>query len=176
MKMAGTREAFRRVDYGLARRHGAPTFVLNSAMGADPDSRLFYNRVKGKLERDLKEVGFDSLTFVRPGLIGGEREELRLGERLATAVLGTIGPVWAVPAHGVPYRRRKGVDTRDRFPLPSPHARLARTAAPGYRRKHACPLRLAAIGSGRRSRMERGGIGGSRTVTPLSGPVLRRIR
>ena len=100
MKKAGSREAFRRVDYDyplqaarLARRHGAPTFVLNSAMGADPDSRFFYNRVKGELERDLKEVGFDSLTFVRPGLIGGEREEFRLGEHLTTLALGAIGPV-----------------------------------------------------------------------------------
>ena len=43
MRTAGSKEAFRRVDHGyplavarLARRHGTPTFVLNSAMGADP--------------------------------------------------------------------------------------------------------------------------------------------
>lgn len=100
MKKAGSRAAFTRVDHGyplqaarLARRHGAAAFVLNSAMGADPDSRFFYNRVKGELERDLQAVGFDSLTFVRPGLIGGERGEFRLGEHLATLVLGTVGPV-----------------------------------------------------------------------------------
>lgn len=100
MKKAGSREAFRRVDHGyalrcarLAHRHGARTFVLNSAMGADPASRFFYNRVKGDLERDLQAVGFDSLTLVRPGLIGGEREEFRLGEHSATLVLGALGPV-----------------------------------------------------------------------------------
>jgi len=100
MKQAGSREAFRRVDYEyplqaahIARRHGVPTFVLNSAMGADPHSRFFYNRVKGELERDLREVGFDSLTFVRPGLISGEREEFRLGERVAEVVLKAAGPV-----------------------------------------------------------------------------------
>lgn len=100
MKKASSREAFRRVDYEypmqaarLARRHGTSVFVLNSARGADPDSRVFYSRVKGELERDLQAVGFDSLTFVRPGLIGGEREEFRLGEYVASVVLGAIGPV-----------------------------------------------------------------------------------
>src|SRR5690554_3860373 len=51
MKKAGSREAFRRVDHGyalqaarLGHRHGTRTFVLNSAFGADPGSRLFYSR------------------------------------------------------------------------------------------------------------------------------------
>ena len=80
MRVAGSQEAFRRVDHQyplavarLARQHGAPTFVLNSAMGADAASRIFYSRVKGEVERDLATMGFASLTFVRPGLIGGER-------------------------------------------------------------------------------------------------------
>lgn len=100
LKKAGSRGAFQRVDHGyvlqaarLAQRHGTRTFVLNSAMGADPGSRIFYNRVKGEVERDLREVGFDSLTLVRPGLIGGEREEFRLGEHVATLVLGALGRV-----------------------------------------------------------------------------------
>lgn len=100
IKLAGSEAAFRKVDHDyplavarLARRHGAHAFALNSAMGADAGSRIFYNRVKGELETSLSGVGFDSLTFVRPGLIGGEREEFRLGERIADAVLRTLGPV-----------------------------------------------------------------------------------
>lgn len=100
MKKAGSREAFRRIDHHypleaarLARHHGVPTFVLNSATGADPDSRFFYNRVKGELERDLRAAGFASLTLVRPGLISGPRTEFRLGERAAEAVLKTTGPL-----------------------------------------------------------------------------------
>ena len=57
MRTARSEEAFRRVDFGyplavarLARAHGTPTYVLNSAIGADARSRLFYNRVKGELE------------------------------------------------------------------------------------------------------------------------------
>ena len=100
MKQAGSQAAFRRVDHDhplavarLARAHGTPTYVLTSAIGADAGSRLFYNRVKGELERDLAAVGFESLTFARPGVIGGQREEFRLGERMLTATLDVMAPV-----------------------------------------------------------------------------------
>jgi uncharacterized protein YbjT (DUF2867 family) len=99
MKQAGSRDAFYRIDHGyplaLARAacaQGTSVFVLNSAAGADAHSRI-YNRVKGELERDLRAVGFPSLTFVRPGLIGGEREERRTGEHIASLVLGALGPI-----------------------------------------------------------------------------------
>ena len=100
MKAAGSRAAFRRVDHdyplaiaALAQRHGTPTYVLNSAMGADPASRVFYNRVKGELETSLRTLGFASLTLVRPGLIGGERDERRTGEALAARILGALHPL-----------------------------------------------------------------------------------
>lgn len=100
LRVAGSEQAFRRVDHDyplavaqLAHRHGTPTFVLNSALGADPASRVFYNRVKGEVERDLAGVGFRSLTWVRPGLIGGQRDEFRAGERAALLTLGVLGPL-----------------------------------------------------------------------------------
>jgi uncharacterized protein YbjT (DUF2867 family) len=100
IKVAGSRQAFRRVDYDYpldvarhARQHGTPAYVLNSAFGADPYSGIFYNRVKGELERDLAAFGFPSLTLVRPGMIGGERAEFRLAERIWLPVLGALGPV-----------------------------------------------------------------------------------
>ncbi|NUO75507.1 MAG: NAD-dependent dehydratase [Lysobacter sp.] len=100
IRVAGSQPAFRRVDHDyplavarLAREHGVPTYALNSALGADPDSRVFYNRVKGELERDLAELGFRSLTLVRPGLIGGQRDEHRFGERVATVGLGLLAPL-----------------------------------------------------------------------------------
>ena len=100
MRAAGSQETFRRVDHdyalavaGLARQHGTPTFALNSAIGADSSSRFFYHRVKGELERDLATLDFKSLTFVRPGLIGGTRDETRPAERIASIVLGTLHPI-----------------------------------------------------------------------------------
>lgn len=100
LRKAGSQAAFRRVDHDyplavahLAHRHGARAFVLNSALGADSGSRFFYNRVKGDLEVALQAIGFESLTFVRPGLIGGERNESRPTERASLAVLGVVGPL-----------------------------------------------------------------------------------
>ncbi|MDP9901056.1 NAD-dependent dehydratase [Variovorax ginsengisoli] len=111
LRTAGSPAAFRRVDHDyplavarLARGHGTPTCVLNSAIGADADSRFLYNRVKGEIERDLTAEGFESLTFVRPGLIGGHRDEFRLTERALGVALGIVGPLlparWRInPAH-----------------------------------------------------------------------------
>lgn len=100
MAAAGSREAFRRVDldYPLAvarltHAQGTRTFALNSAMGADATSRVFYNRVKGELEEALAQVGFDALTLVRPGLIDGERRERRTGEALARAASRALRPL-----------------------------------------------------------------------------------
>lgn len=100
MKAAGTRQVFRRVDHDyplavarLALAAGTPAYVLNSAAGASAGSRIFYNRVKGELERDLEQLGFMSLTCVRPGLIGGERDEARAGEGAALRILRVLGPV-----------------------------------------------------------------------------------
>ncbi|KAF1695071.1 Rossmann-fold NAD(P)-binding domain-containing protein [Pseudoxanthomonas daejeonensis] len=100
IKVAGSQEAFRRIDHDyplqvatLARRHGAGAYALNSAKGADAGSRIFYSRVKGELERDLATLDFPSLTFVRPGLIGGERAETRTGEAMASVVLRALGAV-----------------------------------------------------------------------------------
>lgn len=99
MSKAGSKDAFRRVDHDypllaarLAGQHGTPAYVLNSALGADASSRIFYNRVKGELEHDLETLGFSSLTHVRPGLIGGDRQEVRAGERASASVLAWLGP------------------------------------------------------------------------------------
>ena len=100
MKAAGSQAAFRKVDHDYplavarcARAHGTPTYVLNSASGANAQSRFFYNRVKGELEQALAGMGFTSLTSARPGLIGGERRESRPAERAALLALTALGPL-----------------------------------------------------------------------------------
>ncbi|WP_028103761.1 NAD-dependent dehydratase [Pseudoduganella violaceinigra] len=100
IKTAGSQEAFRKVDFSypmevgrLARQHGTPSFVLNSALGADAGSGIFYNRVKGEVEHGLRSLGFPTLVIARPGLIGGAREEFRLGEKIMVPILSLLGPV-----------------------------------------------------------------------------------
>lgn len=97
---AGSRAAFRRVDYDyvvavarLARSHGARAFALTSAIGANPRSRIFYNRVKGEVEAAVEACGYPSLTIVRPGFIGGMRRESRPLEYAAVRFVGALGPL-----------------------------------------------------------------------------------
>jgi uncharacterized protein YbjT (DUF2867 family) len=93
IRSAGSKAAFRRVDYDYvlalgrwARAEQAHRFVAVSALGADPTSRVFYNRVKGEMERDLAALGLPSLVIVRPSLLTGNRAEFRLGETLALGI------------------------------------------------------------------------------------------
>ena len=89
MKQAGSRDAFRRVDYDyplavaqLALRAGATHFLLVSALGANSESRVFYNRVKGEIETAICGLGFRAVTIVRPSFLLGDRKEPRLGEAI----------------------------------------------------------------------------------------------
>jgi uncharacterized protein YbjT (DUF2867 family) len=90
LKQAGSQEAFRAVDHDLvlafarrARELGARHLLVISALGADPASAVFYNRVKGEMEQALRAMDWPQLTIVRPSLLLGARQEFRLGERLA---------------------------------------------------------------------------------------------
>lgn len=100
MADAGSEAAFRRVDHDyplqvgkLARQHGADAYVLNSAMGADATSHIFYNRVKGELETALAALDYPSLTLVRPGLIDGDRKQSRPGEAGMLAISRILRPL-----------------------------------------------------------------------------------
>lgn len=44
---------------------GATRFDLVSAMGSNPQSRVFYNRIKGDMERALTNIGFKSPVIAR---------------------------------------------------------------------------------------------------------------
>ncbi len=107
---AGSKEAFRHVDYVLpmafaaaAYQSGAVACAFVSSPGASLSSPLFYCRTKGELERDMQGIGFRSLTIVRPGMIGGHREEFRLAERIVFPITAFLRPVlprglWINPA------------------------------------------------------------------------------
>lgn len=104
LRRAGSREAFRKVDFDAtlaaarrARAAGCRIFLLVTAQGANPNSRIFYNRVKGEIEKAVRELSFPSLVILRPGLLLGERDESRPLEALAQAVLGTLKPLLIGP-------------------------------------------------------------------------------
>lgn len=91
------------IDYGiplqagrLAKKNNIPKFLVVSAMGANPKSRVFYNRVKGQMEQELLELKLPETYIFRPSLISGKREEKRMGEGFANALMRVINPL--IPA------------------------------------------------------------------------------
>ena len=100
IKKAGSREAFRQVDYEYplaaaqsALQGGAQQFLLVSSMGANPDSWIYYNRVKGEVERDIAALPFATVHILRPSLLLGERDERRVGETIAKAAMKVVKPL-----------------------------------------------------------------------------------
>jgi uncharacterized protein YbjT (DUF2867 family) len=72
------------------RKQGAVQFIVISAMGANSNSKVFYNRTKGEMEDALKELGYPCLRIIRPSLLLGNREEFRLGEKIGIL----MSPLW----------------------------------------------------------------------------------
>lgn len=92
------KEKYRKIDYGipvkaaqLAKKNGIVSFIVVSAMGADTNSRIFYNKVKGEMEEAVLEQNISNTYILRPSLIGGKRSEKRAGEGLAKFIFGTFG-------------------------------------------------------------------------------------
>lgn len=123
IKQAGTQERFRVVDHDyplaaarLGKAQGARHYLLVSALGANASSRVFYNRVKGEVERDVIALQYRGTTIARPSLLLGDRQEHRLGERIASKL------AWLTPS------KYKPIEARD---VARALVRLAREDAPG---------------------------------------------
>jgi uncharacterized protein YbjT (DUF2867 family) len=90
MKKAKTKQRFIKVDYeytlraaALAEKCNVKSFSTVSALGANPQSLFFYNRVKGETEEAIQRLSLKSVHIFRPSLLLGERKEFRLLEKVA---------------------------------------------------------------------------------------------
>jgi uncharacterized protein YbjT (DUF2867 family) len=103
IKDAGSQEAFRAVDLDLvvtvakaAKAAGVARVALVSALGANAESGVFYNRVKGLAEAAVVAMGFERLVIARPSLLLGNRaaigQQPRRGERVAAALTRPLRP------------------------------------------------------------------------------------
>jgi uncharacterized protein YbjT (DUF2867 family) len=104
IKKAGSQEAFLRVDHDypvaaarLANAQGATRFLLVTALGADASSRIFYNRAKGEVERDVSAIPFEGVALIRPSLILGDRAERRTAEAAAQKLAPLLSPILLGP-------------------------------------------------------------------------------
>ncbi len=99
IKTAGSREAFEKVDLiavrdfaEVAKRNKAKTFVLVSASGAHPKSKIFYSRIKGQAEQAV-EGAAPKVVIFRPSLLIGDRAEERFGEKFFIQLFSLLKPV-----------------------------------------------------------------------------------
>ena len=74
------RELFKNIDLKMpveiaksAFLKGAKEISIISAVGADENSMNYYLKIKGILEKEIKNIGFEKITFVRPGHLLGKR-------------------------------------------------------------------------------------------------------
>lgn len=98
-KIAGSKQAQWHVDYdyqlkfaALAKQKNIDTFVLLSAFKAKSNSKLFYSRMKGQLEEDIKLLGFPRLIIFKPGLIERPNSE-RKTEKISFSVLNFFNSI-----------------------------------------------------------------------------------
>ena len=83
-KKTPDKEIYRKVDFGipatsakLAKKNNIKTFLVISALGADENSNIFYNQVKGEMEGAVMEQNIKNTYILQPSLIAGQRDESR---------------------------------------------------------------------------------------------------
>lgn len=106
---AGSKAAFVQADYTLVLetgqaglRLGARQMIVVSAMGANPHSWFFYNKVKGQMEQGLISQRWPALTLCRPSMLLGDRGKPRLNESMLAPLFRVLPARWrAIPARDV---------------------------------------------------------------------------
>jgi uncharacterized protein YbjT (DUF2867 family) len=100
MKQAGSQAAQKKVDYDYqfafakaAAKNGVASYALVSSGSADPKSSMFYTRIKGELDRDVQQLGFERVRIMRPSLLRGDRENERPGEKIGSVLLGAVNAI-----------------------------------------------------------------------------------
>jgi uncharacterized protein YbjT (DUF2867 family) len=114
IKKAGTKENFRKVDFNYVVELGkkvkelnAGKFLIVSSLGANEKSMIFYSRVKGEVEGELKKLSLPHLFIFRPSLLLGDRKEHRVGEKTAASVYKVLSPIFKGP-----FKKYKGVEAK----------------------------------------------------------------
>ena len=93
-KVKGDKDAYRKVDYNIpvnaarfCAETGCPNFLLVSSVGAHKESNNFYLKLKGEVEDAVSKLPIQRISFFRPSVLLGKRNEVRIGERIGQAVM-----------------------------------------------------------------------------------------
>ena len=93
LKNAGSKQEQRKVDYDYqynfakaARENNVEDYILVSAYGANPNSKIFYSKMKGELEQSIKDLHFNKMTIFQPGILERKNTD-RSGEVLGGKII-----------------------------------------------------------------------------------------
>lgn len=130
IKQAGTQKQMIEIDViypfmvaQIAYDQGAKQFIVISSMGADPKSSIFYTRIKGELEQRLQQIGYYSLSLIRPSLLLGKRKDSRAGEQIGAVMSQALSFLLVGPL-----RKYRGIEAID---VARAMYRIAQHAKPG---------------------------------------------
>lgn len=93
----------------IVKDNGAKAVFLVTAVGANPNSGIFYVKTKGETERDILALDFNYTHIFRPSMIMGNRQEHRPMEGLLIKIWALINPL--LMSKGL--KKYKGMDGRD---------------------------------------------------------------
>ncbi len=93
------RAIYKSIDFGIpsaaakmCKENNIETFVVVSALGANTESKVFYNRTKGEMEQAVLSYEIPNTYILRPSLIVGQRSEKRMGESIGSFVMKGLHP------------------------------------------------------------------------------------
>ena len=93
LKDAGSKDAQRKVDFDYqyqfaknAKENEVEDYILVSSYGANPNSKIFYSRMKGELEKEVNNLHFNKMTIFQPGMLERKDSE-RTGEVLGGKII-----------------------------------------------------------------------------------------
>lgn len=92
----------------LAKENGAKAVFLVSAVGANPNSSVFYTKTKGEAEEDILNLNFDHTYIFRPSMILGNRKENRPLEKVLKTLFKIINPLFVASLS-----KYKGIEASD---------------------------------------------------------------
>jgi len=91
---------YRKIDHDypvqlakIGAKNSMQQYHLVSALGADSHSKIFYTRLKGETEEDIKRIRIDSIHIYQPSLLVGNRHEKRTAERFVMVLAKWIDPL-----------------------------------------------------------------------------------
>ncbi len=104
IKKAKSKETFKKVDVEypielarLSMEKKAEKFLIITSIGADANSLIFYSKIKGLLEEQLKCIGLNSLQLFRPSLLLGDRKEHRFSEDIGAKIFRGLSFLFTGP-------------------------------------------------------------------------------